>query len=425
MRSSGVRNSNFDFATLHANALNLKDWLHGLFTPFKLDPDFYFRSNFKFSFGSFPHLSHLGYITILLVIFCAVNVLRNRKFRKFSIAKIVYFLLFLITLLWSFGLLAGLLYYLPILNRFRFPFKLLAFTNYYLVFAACFGFHFLAKMISKIHLKRFLQVGLIFLTLLNFFILYSRVYVSLNYHDHFDKIPLQESYSQQFQDGRIFSRGVSDVDPFSVRTLGYNYPLLLGLQQFAGYDPLMPQKNFDACLNIKYRACYEGLDLPLDYLRRWSVKWYILNKNTFPESHFFEFKKILENDSLKVFADEPQRLIFHDKKAFPFVYWRRTNSTENIDFEIKTNSLFIKTNSSENQDLIINWLANDSFRAFLNGNKIPIDETEIGQMKLNLPAGKNRIVIKYVNRYFTIGVIAVLIVSLGLVIWMRMRKANK
>ncbi|MFC1898068.1 hypothetical protein ACFLYJ_00690 [Candidatus Cloacimonadota bacterium] len=417
MKVSGIRSEHFEFTTLHANAMNLSDWMMGLFNPFKLNPEFYLREQSKFSFGTFPHLSHIGYITILLILFCIIYSFFKKKFHKQHLFKIVIFVLFLISLLWSFGMLAGLLYYIPILNRFRFPFKLLAFSNFYLIFVACFGFCFLAKLIRNLKLKRVIQSLLIILSLVNFYLLYSHVYVSLNYHDHFDKIPLEEPYLDNLKNGRIFSLAVSESDPFSIRTLGFNYPLLLGLNHFAGYDPLMPQKNFYACLNIKYRAVYNEAELPIEYLRKWGVNWYILNKNANPEPMFSHYRQILENDSLSVFADDPKRTIFLDKKALPLVFWEKSETAENINYELKNSSILLKTNSNEDKYIIVNWLNNDFFKTTLNDEtQIPIRETDIGQMKLFVPKGENWIKIKYVNPHFRWGLLVVLGVSLLLIV---------
>jgi hypothetical protein len=424
MKASGMRSENFDFNILHTNAMNFGYWLNGLFNPFNLDPDFYLREQSKFSFGTFPHLSHIGFITILLVIFCVIYTTFSKKYQKQRLFEIAIFVLFLISLLWSFGLLAGLLYYIPILNRFRFPFKLLIFSNFYLIFVACFGFHFFTNLIRNLRMKRLTQYSLIILTLLNFYLFYSNVYISFNNKAHIDLIPLNETFSTDFRKGRVFSLAEPETEPFSARTLGFNYPTLFGLNHFAGYDPLIPKKNYDTCLNIKYRAFFEDADLPFDYLRKWGVDWYILNKDPIPGPRYYRYRNILEaSSSFTVFAEEPKRTIFHDSNSAPLLHWKNTEADENIKYEMHTNYILISTNNSEDEYFVINYLFNDFFKAEMNDSTfIPIRESEIGQMEIFVPKGKNQIKIKYSNPYFRWGVFVVLFVSLFLILLWEFRR---
>ena len=423
-KTSGIRSESFNFLTLHANGFNFSSWLQSLINPFNLRNDFYLRSQTKFSFDSFPHLSHIGYITLFLILFCIYYSLTNNNFRRHVSAKATIVVLFIFSLIWSFGWLAGLLCYIPILNRFRFPFKLLAFADFYLIFVASFGMYILSKVIKKQLLQNIIRSILILICIVNFILLYTNVYVSFNNRDHQDKIPLDEPFNKNLKNGRIFSLGISEDDPFSVKTLGFNYATLLDLNHFAGYDPLMPKKNFETCLDIKYRNSYKKNKLPIDYLRNWGVNWYNLNKDPEPNSLYYHYRDILEADSSIVFfADEPERTIFHDRSSNPLFYWRQTQTSKDIKVKMKTNSIQIHTNNSQDDHLIINYLFNDFFQVKLNNVKIlPIKETKIGQMDVFVPKGNNKIEIKYKNPYYKFGVIIVFVFSLAMILVYYLKK---
>ncbi len=423
-RASGIRSESFDFSTLNANGFKFITWLQSLINPFSLKNDFYLRSQTKFSFDTFPHLSHIGYITLLLIFFCICYSLINKNSREHITAKATIGVLFLISLIWSFGWLAGLLYYIPVLNRFRFPFKLMAFSNFYLIVIASFGMYLLTKVIRKQVFQNLFRSTLILLSVLNFYLLYDNVYVSFNNKAHEDHIPLNEPFFSNLKSGRIFSLGISDKDPFSVSTLGFNYATLLNLNHFAGYDPLMPKKNFETCLKLKYRISYNKPDLPIEYLRNWGVSWYVLNKDPQPNALYSYYKNIiLSDDNFSVFSEEPKRTIYNDSKADPLFYWKGSKLKENIEIEMKTNSIQIHTNNSQDDSLIVNYLFNDFFIAKLNNSGIiPINETKIGQMKIFVPKGKNNIEIKYMNPYYKYGIIIVIIFSLSLFVFYFLKK---
>ena len=245
------------------------------------------------------------------------------------------------------------------------------------------------------------------------------MYVSFNNRSHLDVIPIQEEFSREFRGKRIFTLGNFDSDTYSAKSLGFNYPMLLNLYHFAGYDPLIPNKNSQACLELNHKASFTKYDIPIGYLRKWGVNWYILNKEPKPDSLYFHYKDILENENhLQCFADQPKRTIFHDSKANPLAYWKVTQSGDNIIVKMKTNSIQIRTNNPQNEYLVINYLFNDFFEAELNNySKIPISESEIGQMILFIPAGENRIEIKYVNKYFGVGFTIMSIFSIGVILW--------
>jgi hypothetical protein len=421
-KTSGLRNQRLSNSALSANGLNFSSWIQSLINPFNLDTDFYLRSQNKFSIDTFPHLAHIGYISILLIFFCIIYSSINKNFRKYKTLKVTLSVLFILSLVWASGWMAGILSFIPILNRFRFPFKLLAFSNFYLIFVASFGFYFLIKIITKNILKIIVRALLILLSLINFYLLYNNVYVSFNNRDHIDNLPLKESHSDEFKNGRIFSMGISENDPFSVSTLGFNYATLLDLNHFAGYDPLMPKKNFDACLNMKYRSSYRKRKLPIDYLRDWGVDWYILNKDTLFSSLNSHYDMILSKDSdISKFSEAKERIIYLDRKANPLVYWRSSGTAKDIKFEMRTNSILIHTNNLIDDHLIINYLNNDFFKAKLKDQKnVPIDETSIGQMKVLIPKGENKLKITYRNTYYVIGIIVVCIFSalfIFLLIW--------
>lgn len=404
-------NSAFRNSKLHdkANYFGLTSWFRGLLNPFNISK---YSNNFSKEF-----LSHIGYIPILLIIFCFFYIVLTKRNRKRYVEILILFFLFILTMFWSTGMLSGLIFYIPILNRFRWPFKLLAFSNFYLILISSFGFYLLIKYL-KTKTKKIisLSIGLvmILMCLLNFYLLYTNIYISFDINAHKDPIPLNESLSEQLSKGRIFSLGESRPNPYSVSTLGYNYATLLNLNHFAGYEPLVPTKNFQTALYLDFEASYTKKDLPKTYLRSWGVNWYILSKNPKQNELYSHYFNILSADScLVVFADDPKRTIFLDKHSNPLIYWKQSQTSRNIEYEMHTNFIQINTDNSKAELLVINYLYNDFFTAYLNNDKIiTIKESDNGQMIIQVPEGDNEIIIKYSNPYLKYGIYAILIISL-------------
>ena len=420
-------NSAFRSSKLHdkANYFNLTSWVRGLLNPFANNDNY--LNDFSKVF-----LSHIGYIPILLIIFCFLYIILKKENQKDYLNILILFFLFIVSMFWTTGMLSGLINFIPILNRFRWPFKLLAFSNFYLILISSFGFYLLMKYLkSKVKKTIPLSIGfvVILICLLNFYLLYTSVYISFDIDTHKDLIPLNESFSEQLCEGRIFSLGESMPNPYSVSTLGFNYATLLNLNHFAGYEPLVPMKHYRASLDLNFKASYKKKDLPKSYLRSWGVNWYILNKNPEENELYSHYFNILSADSsLVIFAEEPTRTIFYDKRPVPLIHWQKSQLSGNIEFKMNTNSILIHTKNHKTEFLVINYLYNDFFTAYLNNDKIiTIIESDIGQMIIQVPEGENDIIIKYSNPYLKYGIYIIITITFIIFIYIIMinLKLNK
>ena len=412
--NSAFRNIRLTDLELRTNFYDLISWIQGLLYPFIND------ESLKNHFAK-AYLSHIGYITVLLIIFCVIFIIFHKK-SKNKTNIIILFFLFFISMLWSTGMLSGLIYYIPILNRFRWPFKLAIYNNFYLICISSFGFYFsircLKRYNKKIKISRFFGIILITLNIVNFYLLYNNFYISFNYKEHYDKIPLEEPLQKFLKNGRIFTLGKNKSDPYSALSLGYNYATLFDLYHIAGYDVLVPINNYKSSLELIFDAFYLKENIPIQYLRFWGVKWYILNKGDSLDPLYAHYVKILSDYNIRIFKNEPNRVIYKDNQALPLCYWEISKQSDNIVYKTKTNSIILNTENSQDKFLIINFLHNDFFKAFLNKkSKIPIMKTEISQMKIFVPKGSNEIEIKYNNPYFYIGILIVIVTNMLLLIY--------
>src|SRR6185369_7937425 len=107
-----------------------------------------------------------------------------------------------------------------------------------------------------------------------------------------DVPPFTEPLKERFASGRIVSAGpdvVWDgervVPGNSLPILGYNYAMLWGLQHFGGYEALLSGENFNASLRLINNSIFNvapdtalnfSTDVPLEYLRKWGVRWYVV-----------------------------------------------------------------------------------------------------------------------------------------------------
>ncbi|MEA2095914.1 MAG: hypothetical protein U9P73_04375 [Candidatus Cloacimonadota bacterium] len=424
-KTSALKHSKGGFGALFSNRFTITSWLKGLFNPFITRNNFYQRSQFGFIDRALPYLSHIGYVAIILILIYLV--LNFNKMKRSAYTHYVFFMLFMISLFWACGFLSGAVLYVPILNRFRWPFKIYAYSNFYLILASSYAFYFILNKLKQKMKNIFpiiFGIILIALTLLNFYFIYSNVYISLNNKKHKDDIPLVEPLSEYVKEGRIFSLGISDTDPFSVSTLGFNYATMLDLKHFAGYDPLVPLKNYKTALSIFYRASYKIPTIPFSYLRRWGVKWYVLNKDKEPNDLYHHyFNTLLKNEGLYIFVDEEKRTVFKDTLSNPMIYWKKTEISENINIEMHTNSIHIHTDNSIDKLLVVNYLFNNYFRATINKNStLPIIENNIGQMEILVPKGHNQIIIQYSDPYLNFSIFIVVLFSLSIFAYFMIKK---
>jgi hypothetical protein len=391
-----------------------KAWLHGLLTPF-LDGNFHF-------FGELHFVSHVGYLTLIF----AVVALLHRHGRSVTRLAWLFAALSLFSFLWSADIgITRLFYYLPVYGKMRYPFKLQLFTGFFLVTLGTVG---CSVLLDRIREKRYFPLVTVVMLLLhaaNFLALYTLL-PQKTLSTHLDVPPFVEPLQERFAGGRILSAGpdvVWDgervVPGNTVPTLGYNFAMLWNLYHFGGYEALLAENNYNAALGLINNSIFSvpagtaldfSRDVPLDYLRRWGVSWYVINRQV-PLSGI---------EGLELVHSDRFRNVLHDPQAKPLVYWLSDGSQTGFAHRIGANCLKIETGAGRGGDLLVNFLFHPGFSATIDGNPLPIATTDDGQMVLHLPAGNHIVLLKYADRYFTRGLIiavsCLLLVSIAAVV---------
>jgi len=372
----------------------LKEWLHGLLTPF-LDVDFHF-------FGELHFVSHVGYLTI---IFAAAALLYRGDKSRTQLAWL-FAALALFSFLWSADIVVTrIFYYLPVFGKMRYPFKLQLFTGFFLVSLATIG---CSMFLARVRAKRsfpLLVTALLLLQAANFLVLYAAL-PQKALSAHLDLPPFAEPLKERFGGGRVLSAGPDVVwagervvPGNSVPTLGYNFAMMWGLYHFGGYEALLAGKNYHAALGLINNSIFNvpadkaldfAADVPLDYLRTWGVKWYVVNREV----------PLAGIAGLELIHSDSFRNVLEDPAARPLVYWLDDAGRRGIDYRIGANRIIIKSSADSDGVIIINFLHNRFFTASIDGRALPVRETEAGQMALHIPGGVHDIILEYADPWF-------------------------
>ena len=384
-------------------------WLNGLFFPFA-------------SFGSYnwsqQHiLSHVGYLTIIAAVVALATVWHKRYRTRVAVVAA----LALFALLWANNtFITRCFYYLPYFNRFRYPFKLVFFASFYLVLLSAFGADYFVRVLKvlAVHrnphckqgadqrlslvLRASIIAGVVALQAGNFLLLYA-VLPEHSFGRHAGPVPFDEPDRLLFGEGRILSIGHgigtdgSDWIHVPARLLGYEYATLFGLYHFAGYDMLLPQANAEATCGINYPSIIEfrpGLTIPIDHLRNWGVRWYVVD-GSIPLASVPGLVRI------RASAD---RCVLEDPQALPLVSFDGAGPQDAIAHSLSTNSITIRTIASAAKQVRIRVLYNTFFSATVDGRATPIDRAKDEQMLVQVPAGEHTLVVWYSDPYFFVGV---------------------
>jgi len=377
------------------------DWLNGLLIPF--------HDNGNHLFGELNLVSHVGYVTVFFVL-AALCIGKKSKYRR---EILIFALLALFSFLWSADIIiTKIFYYLPLFNKLRYPFKLQFFTGFFLVILAAFGFNFIAAWLREKCRSGAMIIlcTILFLHGLNFLALYTLLPQRM-LSNHLDKPPFTEPLKERMTDGRIVSAGpdvVWDgervVPGNTVPTLGYNFAMLWGVQQFGGYEALLSERNFTAAMGLVNNSIFNvapdtaldfNADVPLEYLRKWGVKWYVINREI----------PLAGTDGLELVHSDRYRNVLHDPAGKPLVYWAEGLNSSVPEFRFRANSVEIATHGGGEGLLTINVLYHPFFRGYLDGKEVPVAETEAGQISIVVPAGYHRIRLEYVDATFRKGLL--------------------
>lgn len=363
------------------------------------------------SFRNMVNLSHIGYITFFLVLFGIVDryITRRNTIKLESVKLSVFTLPALFAFLWSTNWLFNyLIYQIPILNRFRWPFKLIFYFDFYLIVIAALILSFIiGQRPWKSITKNTLLIVLLTIQVSNFVFLYTETpYKDFGEH-HGDILPLEEKLKNKLIDGRIISLGFDTWTPtpknntpyFTAPTLGFNYATLWGLDYFAGYEPLIPAANNEACLGLNFTAIIKSGDLiPVAYLRKAGVKWYIV-----PKDKADPYSKLLLKEGIIPKYVDDNRVVFHDSKSSAMVFYADGKSIKSDSYRVTTNSIALSIDLKQSQQVIFNYLYNPFFEAFIDGEKTNMREHDKIHFSILIPEGKHDIMIRYKDPYLIIG----------------------
>lgn len=388
--SSVGRKEVLSWEAYSALSYEVSHWFNGLIAPFHDMPvNTWVEQQF---------LSHIGYLSLIFIVFAAFKTVENRHRRH----VILLLLLALFSFLWAADLgPTTIFYYLPVYNKFRFPFKLAFFTGFFLLMVATLGFDlFMARR------GRFLAILLVALHAGNFLALYTllpqRMFTKIE-----DPVPFDEPLKKVLADGRIVTGWLDPVvvhdkgfPGMTVPTIGYDYATLWGLNYFGGYDPFLSEKNFHASLGRLNRGDFNvekgkpldvAKDVPVAHFRIWGVKWYIFEKS---------IPLINTGDLVNTPYGDSTRTVLYDPGAMPLVYWRNDVKKGGVRQRFTTNTVQIQTDSPSGGALIVNVLHHPFFTAVLDGTRTSLTETEEGQMLLSVPPGRHTVLVRYVDPYF-------------------------
>lgn len=422
---SAHRSTQLEFSSFASRFFPLEQLLKGLFYPFS-NAD---KSAYVSLLNMF-NLSHIGYIAILLIIIGIADryITRKNHIKIKSVKLFVFAGPALLAFIWSTNWMFNYIIYLvPILNRFRWPFKLAFFLDFFLIVIAAFILsHFIEKLPKRKAVKNIAIIVIIVIQIFNFGFLYTVTpYKALA--DHGDSLPLEEKLTDELTGGRIISVGSWTSAPennyayLTAPTLGFNYATLWGLDYFAGYEPLIPATNAEACLNLNHTAIIESGDpIPIDYLRKAAVKWYIVPKNKVDE-YSSEF---ILSGIIPKYEDE-NRVVFYDEHAFPMVFNSNGEKIEDEDLRVTANKIEINIHMQKSDTIFFNYLYNPFLKAYLDGERTALDKYDDIHISVTVPEGKHQILIKYEDPYFTAGIcvaIAFLVAFIGFNIIQCMRK---
>lgn len=355
---SAERSKQLPFSVFASVFYPLDQLLKGLFYPFLTVDENTYASN-----ANMLNLSHIGYITMVLIVIGIVDryITRKNNIKIKSVKLSVFAVPALLAFIWSTNWVFNyVIYLIPILNRFRGPFKLAFFLDFYLIVIAALILSYLIEKLPKRRVAKNVAIfAIIVIQIINFGFLYTVTpYKALG--DHGDNLPLEEKLKDKLIGGRIISVGSWTSTPeknhayLTAPTLGFNYATLWGLDYFAGYEPLISAANSEACLDLNFTAIIESNDpIPVDYLRKAAVKWYIVPKDKIDEYS----KKFITYGIIPKYEDE-NRVVFYDEQAYPMVFKSKGEKIENGNYRATANTIEITVDMQQADTVTFNYLYN-------------------------------------------------------------------
>jgi len=283
------------------------------------------------------------------------------------------------------------------------------YLDFYLIAIAAMIFsQIITRFLWKEVTKRILVFLIIGIQILNFMLLYT-VFPYKDFGEHHgDNLPLEEKLKDKLTEGRIISIGFdtwasspqNNHSYLTAPTLGFNYATLWGLDYFAGYEPLLPLANYKACLGLYFIAIIRPDEpIPVDYLRKAAVKWYIVPKEKEGEYS----KKFNTYGIIKKYTDE-NRVVFYDAKAYPMIFGSNGEKIQTEEYRVTTNTIELGIDNQQSKTIIFNNLYNSFFEGYIDGKKVKLTPNDKNiHFSITVPEGKHHITIRYRDPYFIIG----------------------
>lgn len=393
-------------------------WLNGLLTPF--------HASGTPLFGELDFVSHVGYLTLFFALL-AVLALKSGEFRA---ERCIFTGLGLFSFLWSADIIVTRLFYLlPFFNKLRYPFKLQFFTGFFLITLSVFGFNLFSQWVRERLGEKVkpLLLALVLLQACSILALYVLLPQRMLSH-HLDTPPFEEPLRERLADGRIVSAGPDVVwdgervaPGHTVPTLGYNFAMLWGLHHFGGYEALLSEKNLQAALGLINNSIFNvaadtpldfSRDVPLDYLRKWGVRWYVVNRAI----------PLADTAGLLPVQSDRFRTVLQDPAAHSLVYWEGEPQANGVEYRFTANSLEARTRRDTDGLLVVSVLRHPFFSGYLDGREIPLTETAEGQMVLAIPAGEHQVQLRYSDKNFMLGCMISFSLMAAGAAWLLVRK---
>lgn len=400
---SAARHQPLDYATFSSIRTIPELYALGLINPFT---SFYETHLPIFDTGRFhrysqewcqPYLSHIGYLFLIGACFAVSGRFCRAGNLPLSPWIAPLAALFLLAFLWSTNAFGPLIYRIPVLDRFRWPFKLAVFANFFLFWIGALGVNRFFTTRNEGNRRGWLVVGILLIA--GNAVAAFPPTLHRSFRNHADPLPLREPLLESFSQGRIVSVGFAAHDRETLPAMGFSYASLWGVDQFGGYDVLVPGTNQAITLNLNFHNSLAKLPLPLEYLRSWGVRWYIVAP--YATAH----QRWLRDNGLTVFAETPARTVFEDPRARPLVAWETGDALDGVSVRRTANALFIESNTTSARTLLLRYVFNPMFEAVLDDLPIEVAPNQLHQISVTIPPGRHRLVVKAADPWLSLGII--------------------
>ena len=366
-----------------------------------------------------PYVSYIGYLPALLPLGAGALWKKRSESRPWLIACGVCFL---IALLWCWNVLGPLIYHLPVLNRFRWPFKLIYFAGFF----QCLAGALVLTLFSRRWQRIAIGVLLINWTVV-FCFLPNHAWRTRKYH-----VPLKSPWTASVKDGRYLVISRSPVTSVSDEYVERNYSDIWGLDNFLGYEPLVPRPNGPVLIGrpmselARSGGSYDGaVDQPLlEHLKLWSVRYVLVG----PDRAYVSGK--LSEAGYQRQAEKQGWTLWKDPNALPRVRWGDTRATAGpatgIHWVEHVNSIDVDLSQWPGRQLVLAFAANHGLETCIAGHCSPVGDSADGLIRVDVPPETRQVRLVYHNALFLPSVIIALftLIIYGLLLF-RSRRANR